>query len=408
MKNNLSNFLTGKKFMVIASFLGLYLLTTGSAWALFTYLSAEPESGSKITEAGRREIDPSLPKTEECPINGKMFSKPEREIWETRRPMTAIIENHADSRPQSGLSFADVVYETVAEGGITRFLSVFYCGAAAKDVRIAPVRSIRVYFINWAAEYSKTPILVHSGGANNICSNCPGGVKPRGDIDPKVDAFKVLTNLGWRGPKGNAMDAGTNLGFPAVKRDQYRLGEKAAWEHSYEGYTDGIYEVAAERGFANKEGNGEDWDKNFESWQFTDDKALGSAKASEISFNFWPNKGDYDVSWKYNTANNSYLRFNGGKDHTDHETTKQIEVKNVVIQFIEEEGPVDKEGHMFYTNIENGKAIFFQNGDAIVGTWEKRSQFDRTKFFDDSGKEIKFVRGQIWIEGGPAGNDVNY
>ncbi|RLC31408.1 DUF3048 domain-containing protein, partial [Candidatus Woesebacteria bacterium] len=79
-----------------------------------------------------------------------MFTKIESDIWESRRPIAIIVENHADARPQSGLSKADIVYEAVAEGGITRFLGIYYCGAAAEDVIASPVRSARVYFIDWA------------------------------------------------------------------------------------------------------------------------------------------------------------------------------------------------------------------------------------------------------------------
>ena len=407
MKDNISKVKNTKNLMLIVSFLGLYLVSAGSSWALFSFLKAEP-GGSKTTAEGRGRIDPNLPKTEECPINGKMYSKPERDIWETRRPITAVIENHLESRPQSGLSFADVVYEAVAEGGITRFLSVFYCGASAQDIKIAPIRSIRVYFINWAAEYSNNPLLVHSGGANNICSNCPGGVKVRGDVAPEVDALKLLVKLSWRAPNGNAMDAGTNLGYPAVKRDQYRLGEKAAWEHSYEGYTDKIFDEGVKRGFGFKSEEGEIWDENFVKWRFSDDKSSSNPKASEISFEFWSNKPEYDVSWKYNASNNRYLRFNGGKEHLDHETKEQISTKNIVIQKVREKGPVDKEGHMFYTTIGEGDALIFQNGDVIEGTWRKRTQDDRTRFFDKGGAEVSFVKGAIWIEAIPEGNEIKY
>src|SRR3989344_6845010 len=131
-----SKVLNSKKFMLFVSFFGLYLLSTGSSWAVFSFLSEDSGISTVDLSKGRGRIDPSLPKTEECPINGKMFSKPEREIWEKRRPMTAIIENHLDSRPQSGISYADVVYEAVAEGGITRFLNVFYCGSSVEDIKI--------------------------------------------------------------------------------------------------------------------------------------------------------------------------------------------------------------------------------------------------------------------------------
>jgi hypothetical protein len=398
---------SGKKFTVFVTLLGLYLFSAGTSWALFSYLKGSGDSAKTVAE-GRGRIDPDLPKTEECPINGKMFSKPERDIWETRRPMTAVVENSLDSRPQSGLSYADVVYEAVAEGGITRFLAVMYCGVSVDDIRIAPIRSVRVYFIDWASEYSQFPVFVHSGGANNICRDCPGGVKSRGDVAPEVDAFSKLVKLGWRVPSGNAMDAGTNLGAPAVLRNQYRLGEKALWEHSYEGYTDKIFEVAEERGFGFEDSEGNPWGEDFVTWKFADDKPASTPAYSQISFGFWSGKSDFDVSWKYDKAGNEYIRLNGGKEHVDWESKEVITAKNVVVQFVRERGPVDKELHMIYTTTGEGDALIFQNGGVIEGTWEKKTQTGRTRFFDEDGKEANFVRGQIWIEAVPMGNRVSY
>lgn len=404
--NNLLKIFMGKKFMILVSYLGIYLLASGTSWVLFSYLK-EPGGITDVTE-GRGRIDPGLPKTEECPLNGKMYSKPEREIWESRRPVTAVIENHAEARPQSGLSRADVVYEVVAEGGITRFLSVFYCGTSADDFKIAPIRSARVYLVDWAAGYGKKPIFVHIGGANNICGNCPGGVKPAGQVNREVDAFRLLESMSWRSARGNAFDGGTNVGYPIIVRDQYRLGEKSAWEHSVVGFTDKIFEEAENRGFSFKDEKDEAWDKNFTTWKFKDDSPLSAPKASQISFNFWSNKGDYDVSWKYEKGGNQYLRFNGNKEHIDHETGSQLSAKNVVVIFVKERGPVDKEGHMFYTTVGEGETLIFQNGEVVEGNWRKRSQDDQLRFFDDKGAEIALVRGEIWIEAVPSGNKVDY
>jgi hypothetical protein len=397
----------GKKLTLIITFLGLYLLSTGTSWAIFSFLGNDPDSIRQVDINGNLRIDPNLPKTEECMINGQMFSEPEREIWEDRRPITAIIENHEESRPQSGLSYADVIYEAVAEGGITRFLTVFYCGASAQDIRISPIRSARVYFINWAQEYM-TPIFTHIGGANNICGNCPGGVKPRGQVSSEADAFSLLNRLGWRSAKGNAFDGGTNVGYPIIIRDQYRLGEKAAWEHSVVGFTDKIFEEAKERGYGYKDDSGDSWDENFVSWSFSDDKALSSPKAVEIKFDFWSNKPEYDVSWSYNSQNNNYMRFNGGKEHIDFETKEQLSTKNLLIQFVGEKGPVDEEYHMIYKTVGTGDIILFQNGDVIKGTWSKKTTNSRTMFYDKNGDEISFVRGKIWIEAVPAGNEITY
>ena len=80
----------------------------------------------------------------------------------------------------------------------------------------------------------------------------------------------------------------------------------------------------------------------------------------------------------------------------------------MVIVYAKEEGPVDKESHMLYTVTGKGKAVVFQNGSVIEGTWEKATATDRLKFFDENGSEISFVRGQIWIEVLPAGNEISY
>lgn len=398
-----------KRTTLIISLVGLYLISAGISLAAFTFLRGNPSisfiSGN-IDEA-RSKIGANLPKTEECPINGEMFTSIEEGIWSKRRPITGVVENHLDSRPQSGLSRADVVYEYVAEGGITRFLGIFYCNAAASDVRIGPIRSIRQVAINLAGEYGPFPLLVHSGGANNICKTCPGGVKPRGTVDPRVNAFDILSELGWRSATGNALDAGTNVGYPEVWRDYERIPGVAS-EHTYMGSTDKLFDVGIERGFAYEDESGDAWDKNFTMWKFVDGEATSSPKAAKIAFEFWSNKTDYDVVWDYNKDTNEYLRTNGGKPHTDLDNKKQISAENVVIQFVKEEGPVDKEHHMYYEVVDEGDALIFQNGNVIEGKWEKDSLSSKTKFTDNSGKEVSFVRGQTWIELVPAGNKINY
>ncbi|MBI2103455.1 DUF3048 domain-containing protein [Candidatus Woesebacteria bacterium] len=404
----LQNKLASKKIMVALSFLGLYFLSTGVSLAVFSYLRGDPSISwvSGGLEEARSKIDSKLPRTEECPINGEKFTKIEKDIWAKRRPITAVIENHVDSRPPSGLSRADVVYEVVAEGGITRFLAVFYCGASAKDLRIGPIRSARVYLVNWAGEYADNPLFVHSGGANTICKTCPGGVKPRSVVAREVDAFSLLSELGWRAFNGNALDAGTNIGYPEVWRDYERI-PGAASEHTFMGSTDKLYDVGIERGFGYKNGSGVAWDSKFSPWKFVDGNAQ-AVRASEISFEFWDNKGDYDVTWKFDASGNVYKRSNGGKQHTDFDNKEQLQAKNVVIQFVKERGPVDGEYHMFYEVVGSGRALIFQNGNVIEGTWKKNSLSSRTKFFDSKGVEVTFVRGVTWIEVVPNGNEIEY
>lgn len=400
-----------KKTTTIISFVGLFFISFGISLLVF-YLLAPKTVASLVTnpETGLR-IDTSKPKVAECPLNGGMFTKAEEDIWNTRRPIVQMIENHQDARPESGLSKADVVYEAVAEGGITRFAAVFYCNVIAQKVKTAPLRSARVYFVNMAAGYGTDPIFLHQGGANNFCSDCPGGVKPRSEINPTVDAYALLDKLGWRnGSHGNDMDGGFNIGFPIVVRDQYRLGSTpAAWEHSVVADLDEVYKEAAKRGFNFKDGDGVAWTKGFTKWEFQDGKPSSSPSAADIKFNFWASMPGYDVEWRYDSASNSYKRYNGGAPAVDQEFDKpQLTASNVVIMFAKETGPVDTEKHLFYQVTGTGNAIVFQNGEAIKGTWVKDSALDREVFYDDNRKLIPLVRGATWVEIVPALNNVSY
>lgn len=388
-----------KNLMLILGFLGLFLVSTGVSLAAFTFLIGDSASSKGTADNLRSRIDLSKPKSEECPLNGGKFTKEEENIWKKRRPITAMIENHVDSRPQSGLSYADIVYEIVAEGGITRFLGVFYCNVIAEEVNIAPVRSARIYFVNYAAEYGLFPIFMHVGGANNYSGS--------GDTTREVAALEYLEKLGWRIPRGNDFDTTYDSGFPVFWRNYERLDREVATEHTMMASLDAAYEQAEKRGYSAVDKDGNAWDEDFVSWKFMDGKTQ-TPTATEIDFIFWDNKSDYDVSWKYDSARNIYLRFNAGKEHIDLANNTQLSTSNLVVLFAKERGPVDRNFHMFYTTTGEGDAIVFQNGVAIKATWEKDSATDRTIFYDDKGKEISFVRGPIWIEVLPYGNDVNY
>jgi len=134
----------------------------------------------------------------------------------------------------------------------------------------------------------------------------------------------LFDKLGWEGgTKGNNLDGGYNIGFPIVVRDQYRLSSTpAAWEHSVRVDLDKVWEEAAKRGLTFKDTEGDDWITTFRKWLFQDGKSVSPAVASDIKFNFWDSMDGYDVEWKYDSASNSYKRFNGGTEHKDWEFDK--------------------------------------------------------------------------------------
>lgn len=401
--------LTSTKKGMAGLFIGLFIVTVVLSWFLFSFVIKVPQSAvtSKGVTSTRSKINPNLPKTESCPINGQKYTTQEKAIWSGRRPATVMIENHIDSRPPEGLSKADFIYEAVAEGGITRFLAVFYCGAAAEDVKVAPVRSARTYFIDWAQEYGSRPLYVHVGGANDFGEN--GGSKPAGEIDPRVNALGHLEKIGWRTPGGNDYDASYDAGYPIFFRNLERLGHPIAYEHTMTISTDALYADAEKRGLGYTTKDGIAWTKNFVPYSFIDDSKSSTPNATDIKFDFWSSEADYSVEWKYDANTNDYKRFDGGKAHTDLEyNNQQLTAKNIIVIKVVEIGPVDEEMHLIEKNVGSGEGTLFQNGIAIPITWTKETPSSRTLFTDQNGKNINLVRGVTWVEAIPVGNSVNF
>ncbi|MBI2404958.1 DUF3048 domain-containing protein [Candidatus Gottesmanbacteria bacterium] len=386
-----------KQHLITYAIIGiaLYLIVSGLSFGVFSLLGSRRGLITTTPLPSGQEhfkVDRTAPKTESCPLNGKYFTKQEKDIWSKRRPLAVMIENHAESRPQSGLSNADIVYEAVAEGGISRFLGIFYCGAA-EPLTIAPVRSARTYFLPWTLEYDA--LYNHVGGAG-LCD------------DPTVDTrAKALCQIEQYGIKD--MDQ-FGISFPTCYRNYDRLDHPVATEHTMVCFADKLYKLAAERGWTNVDAKGVSWDKNFIPWKFKDDaKTEDLGSMTSISFVSWKGyEAEYGVRWDYDKTTNSYKRVNGGKPHTDLENKEQLTAKAVAILFAKETGPVDDHLHLLYGNIGSGEGIVFQDGKATKGTWSKPNRTARTKFFDMNGKEVVFNRGQLWIEMVPTGTPVTY
>lgn len=358
-------------------------------------------------------LDFEGPKTEICPLNGQKFTKEEKEIWSTRRPLTVMIENHKDSRPQSGLQNADIVYEAVAEGGITRFMGVFYCNIVKGSINkydLGPVRSARTYFLDIASEYADYPLYAHVGGANCSAVKDPVTGKQIGPCTThkKALAIEQIAEYGWNN-EGTWGDLSQfSLPYKVCRREPERIGSDTAMEHTMYCSSKELWNTAEVRGLTNMTiAKKTSWDKNYKAWKFTAEDVAGTT-AKTISFNFWSGYKDYAVSWEYDPTTNRYLRSNGGVELIDFNTKKQLYTKNLVIQYVKESRSVDQHLHNLYEMIGSGKGILFQNGEKLDITWSKASRTARTLFKDASGKEVNFVPGQIWVEILPLNSTVSY
>ena len=393
---------------VIISLVITFFLSAGLAYAIVPSGGGSLISPTATVDAEKK--GPGFaqfaaePKTEVCPINGKLYTKSEKALWEARRPILTMIENDIHARPQSGLSYADVVYEAVAEGGITRFMGVFYCGAQGSTAKVGPVRSARIYFVNIAAEYN-TPVYMHVGGGNCSRDEASGQCTS----NKKAFALEELAKLGWRKSGGNDFDTTGDTGAPVLYRDYNRLGATVTLdtEHTMVGSLPAAWRQADKRGYSNLMPDGKTWLTGFKPWK-NGTVELAGAAASDIKYDYWTNYKDFAVEWKYDPATKEYLRIQGSGPQIDLETGKQISSPNVLIQFAKEEGPLDDHKHMFYTVIGDGTGYYFNGGQAIQIKWKKATQTGRTIYTDLTGKEITFTPGAIWISILPIGNKVVY
>jgi hypothetical protein len=303
------------------------------------------------------------------PLTGEYVANDTAAAWKDERPIGVMMNNFTSSRPQSGLSSADVVYEVVAEGGITRYLAFFLSDLPKK---IGTVRSTREYYL----------VLV----------------KEMGDA--------MIMHIGWSPQALEAIQTwpvrSLGRGGAQFTRDQARINAGIPIEHT--AYVDGPYlrELGHELGWEGKS-------PTFESWQFKEDGPVDKSQqclvleCKNLVIDFWY-KGDYTGAFKYDRNTNTYQRFTGYDDNDqlialiDPETQKQVAVKNIVVQFVTETSIAgDDKNRLDYQLVGSGEALIFRDGNVQKALWRKASRDGRTKFFDESGKEILFNRGKIWV-----------
>lgn len=379
--------MVNKKYIIITLLAACYFISSGISYAFFSQgknskAQNQLPKSSIVTQAkdGKIVFNKALPKTETCPLNGVLYSTPQREWWEKHRPLGVMIENHKKARPQSGLSSADVVYEAVAEGGITRFLALYYCQDAGQ---IGPIRSARTYFMDFVSEYGSDPLYVHVGGANT-----PG----------PANALGQLSDYDWTGY--NDLNQ-FSIGFPTFWRDYDRLGHPADTEHTMYSTTEKLWKFAATRGLTSVGKDGTPWTKGFVPYTFKEDVSTSELpKKQTIHLEFWSKDPDYYLDWIYGPSTNSYKRSSDGVFYIDRDNNQTLTTKNIVVLFMQESQANDgyeNNAHLLYKDKGVGKAIVFMDGTRIDGTWRKDKRVSKTLIFDSNGTPIKFNKGTIWF-----------
>lgn len=276
------------------------------------------------------------------------------------QPVTGImVENSVQARPQSGLSQAGVVFEAIAEGGVTRFLALFQDTAPGN---VGPIRSARPYYAQWALGFDAG--YAHVGGSPKALANIK---------EWRVKDLDQFQNAG----------AYSRISSRPAPHNVYTSVDKLKQLQASKGFTKSSY-----KGFLRKK-----------------EAASKTPTAKTIDLNVsGPN---YNVRYDYNVATNSYQRSVAGAAHVDANSNTQISPKVVVAMII----PYGVEGdgyHSTYSTIGSGSVYIFQDGNVTTGQWTKPGNKSQISFTDTSGKTLKLNPGQTWITALSAANQVVY
>lgn len=280
-----------------------------------------------------------------------------------QRPVTAVmIENSTFARPQSGLDQAGVVFEAIAEGGITRFVALFQ---DTQPSYIGPVRSVRPYYLTWLLGFDA--IVAHVGGS--------------------PEAIHDISNWGVRD-----MNQFYNGGYFE------RISSRVAPHNVYTSISQ-LNALEQSKGFTSS---------SYTGFPRKADQPSKTPDATTVNFNI--SSADYNVQYQYDAANNNYKRFEGGQPHMEmNQQGQQTQITpKVVIAMVMSYGLESDGIHSVYGTIGSGPVYVFQDGSVTQGTWHKASNTAQITFTNSSGGTIKLDAGSTWLTALGSTSEVSY
>ncbi len=327
---------------------GIILIGLAAGTAFF--LLNQPDEPVRDTSTPAP-VKPAEPVVYHSALTGSIV---ETEVAITQPATAIMIENSPDARPQSGLKQSGVVFEAIAEGGITRFLALYQ---QEKPQLVGPVRSLRSYYVDWLTPFDAS--VAHVGGS--------------------AAALATIRNGSYRD-----IDQFFNAGT------YWRANDRWAPHNVYTNF-ERLDALNASKGFTAS---------NPKSFTRQDSKAAEPASATSISVTI--SGPAYNSSYLYNTGTNTYDRSQAGAPHLDREAG-QISPRVVVVletpmTLVREDGLRQQ-----YTTLGSGKATIFQDGAANAVTWHKATKEAPITFTNAEGADVPLARGQTWITVVPTG-----
>ncbi|MBU9721261.1 MULTISPECIES: DUF3048 domain-containing protein [Bacillaceae] len=278
------------------------------------------------------------------------------------RAFGVMIENSLSARPQSGLYQADIVYEVLSEGTITRFLAIFH---SQQPERIGPIRSARSYYVHLNKGYDA--IYVNAGGS-------PGGL-----------------NLA----QSSYVDDISGLAYDG--RFFTRSRDRSAPHNMYTTYDD-LVSAANQIGY--------EMDRKPPELYIEQEARAGDKVASTVEINYGSSSNN--VRYNYDEDTRKYSRFVGGQPSLDLDTNEPVMPKNIFIieanhrVIPKGEDHIDAGSNRREINIESGgKGYLVQEGSVTEVEWKNEDGLI-LPYKDD--ELLPFLRGQTWINIVPSGN----
>ena len=273
-----------------------------------------------------------------------------------KRPYAIQFNNYKSVSNQWGIGQADILYEALVEGGITRLLAI---GENFTGNKIGSIRSSRHYFVSIADEYDA--IYVHYGKTKYAKA--------------KIQETKI-----------DNLDGEAGIGSTVFYRDKSLKAPNNAFT-SLEGILAGIkskkYDTEYDDGY----------EAHFTFYQ--EDTDLASDKiANKVTIDFSGYNTPYFI---YNTEDRSYYRFQFGAPHIDSNTKEQLNFKNIIIQFVKE-WDIDKNGYQTM-DLEDasGEGYYISNGKMVSITWKKKEKSRWMRYYDENGQELSINPGKTFI-----------
>lgn len=348
-----------------------------------------PEVHSPVQPPAEDVPEPAAPEPAPytAPLTGLAVEAPV-----TQRPLAVMINNAPAARPQSGLSQADIIYEVLAEGGITRLIGIFQSQAGIE--KIGPIRSIRPYLIRLGESYGG--VLVHAGGSPEAYSI----IQKQGKQD--LDEIGNAGAFFWRSKDRKAphnlyssdeklRQAAAKMGYDQqVQVPQYSfLAEEPAGGTRG---TDGTEGTNSTDGTPSSGGTADGTEgANAASEAGSQTGASGEA-AGKVDITFLLNS--YVVSYEYDEDLNTYKRSINGSPHVDLNNNEQLEAANVIVLGADHK-VLDDIGRLAVDIEAGGEAMLFQRGEVIRGQWVRAAN-DAIRFVKD-GAEVALVPGTTYF-----------